>query len=303
MRLEHLKFFLEVSKTGSLRTAANNLYITQPALGSAISSLEKELGYPLFIRTHTGMQLTPYAMDTIPIVQTILANVDACNEIKRNYLTSSKNTITEALNIVTIPSIGTGILPKLISTFAQNYPYIKLVILEMNSTFAMNQLILGQCDLAFIVVLDEGDFCSDYTAELLWQEPLYAFMRKDNDLAKKRSISLKSLIDYPLAIMSYEQNDLSVDDELFSQYGNANIAFRTNNYHLLNNYVLNTDCIGLIHFAHTIEDFSNKLFSPDVAYIPIKGCPISKFIALYQKDNPKIKTIQLFIDELRQIIK
>lgn len=83
MRIEYLKFFLEVAKTGSLRTAANNLYITQPALGSAISSLEKELGYPLFIRTHTGMQLTPYAMDTIPIVQTILANVDACNEIKK----------------------------------------------------------------------------------------------------------------------------------------------------------------------------------------------------------------------------
>lgn len=303
MRTEQLKYFLEVTKTGSLRTAANNLYITQPALGSAISALEKELGYPLFIRTHAGMQLTPYAVDTIPIAQTILANIDACTEIKNNYLAANQNTIADSLNIVTIPSIGTGILPKLISSFAQNYPYIKLVILEMNSNFAMNQLILGQCDLAFIVVLDDGDFCSDYVAELLWQEPLYAFMRKDNVLAKKRSISLKSLIEHPIALMSYEQNDLSVGDELFSQYGNANIAFRTNNYHLLNNYVLSTDCIGLIHFAHIIENSVNHLFSPDVAYVPIKGCPISKFIALYQKDNPKIKMIQLFIKELRQIIK
>ena len=129
MRVEWLKFFLDIAKTGSLRASANNLYITQPALGSAITSLEKELGYPLFIRTRSGMQLTEQAVETIPLVQNILANLEACNEIKTNYLNSSPQTITGALNIVTIPTIGTGIMPDFISSFAQNYPDIELVII------------------------------------------------------------------------------------------------------------------------------------------------------------------------------
>ena len=71
MRVEWLKFFLDIAKTGSLRASANNLYITQPALGSAITSLEKELGYPLFTRTRSGMQLTEQAVATIPLVWSI----------------------------------------------------------------------------------------------------------------------------------------------------------------------------------------------------------------------------------------
>lgn len=303
MRIEWLKFFLDIAKTGSLRASANNLFITQPALGAAISSLEKELGYPLFIRTHAGMQLTTYAMDTIPLAQNILSNLDACNEIKRNYLNTNQNNMTGSLNIVTVPTIGTGIMPTLISSFAQDYPNIELVIMETNSTLGMTLVFSGQSDVGFLVIMDEEAFCEEYVSEFLWQEKLYAFMRKDNLLAKKQSVSLKTLRNFPLAIMSYEQNDFSVDEELFSDYGGApKIVFRSNSHKLLQNYVLSTDCVGLTHFAHIIEQDANKIFSSATAYIPVSNCPISKFIALYRKDNPKYPIIRLFIDALLQTV-
>ena len=304
MRTEWLKYFLDVAKTGSLRASADNLYITQPALGAAISSLEKELGYPLFIRSHSGMRLTPYGEKTIPHVQAILNSLESCNEIKTQFTHSVEKDVIGSLNIVTVPTIGTGIMPTMIARFAQKFPSIELTIIESNSAAGMEQVINGEYDIGFLVIATGHELSyDDFIAELLWEENLYAFMRKDNILAKKQSVSLKTLQKYPIAIMSYEKDDFSVDDSLFAPYGGAaNIVFRSNNHRLLQNYVLNSDCIGLTHFAHTNKEEANHLFSSAISFIPISNCPTSKFIAFYNKNNPKLSLIEIIIEFLRKTV-
>lgn len=304
MRIEWLKYFLDVAKTGSLRASANNLYITQPALGSAISSLEKELGYPLFIRSRSGMQLTPYGEKTIPYVRNIFSNLESCYEIKKQYAHFIEKDVIGSLNIVTVPTIGTGIMPSIIPEFAQKFPHIELTIIENNTTIGMNQVIEGIYDVGFLVIADgtENNY-PDFCVDLLWQENLYAFMRKDNVLAKKKSVSLKTLSKYPLAIMSYEQNDFSVKESLFDEQSQPlNIAFRSNNYKLLQNYVLNSDCIGLTHFAHTTKQEASHIFSTAITHAPISNYPPSNFIAFYNKNNPKLPLIKIIINFLRQTV-
>lgn len=58
MTFQQLQYFLEVGKTGSVSTAAKNLFVSSSSVSISISSLEKELGYPLFIRTQKGLTLT-----------------------------------------------------------------------------------------------------------------------------------------------------------------------------------------------------------------------------------------------------
>ena len=58
MRIEQLEYFLEIARTGSINRAAENLFLTQPGLSSAVKSLEKELGTTLLIRTSSGIDLT-----------------------------------------------------------------------------------------------------------------------------------------------------------------------------------------------------------------------------------------------------
>ena len=50
IRLEQLQYLLEISKSRSLTTAAEHLYMTQPALSRAIKALEDELGITLLHR-------------------------------------------------------------------------------------------------------------------------------------------------------------------------------------------------------------------------------------------------------------
>ena len=59
MTFQQLQYLLEVNKTGSMTKAADNLFVSYSSVSVAITNLEKELGYPLFIRSRKGLIPTP----------------------------------------------------------------------------------------------------------------------------------------------------------------------------------------------------------------------------------------------------
>ena len=60
MTSSEIKAFFEIIKSGSISAAADNLFVTQPALTRRIQTLESELGYSLFQRNkgQKSIQLT-----------------------------------------------------------------------------------------------------------------------------------------------------------------------------------------------------------------------------------------------------
>ena len=59
MNLQYLRYALEISRTGSISKAAENLSVAQPNLSRAVKELESALGISIFERTRTGMAVTP----------------------------------------------------------------------------------------------------------------------------------------------------------------------------------------------------------------------------------------------------
>ena len=57
MEIRKLECFLKVCETGSISGASEQLYISQQGISRIISSLEKELGTVLFIRSRQGVSL------------------------------------------------------------------------------------------------------------------------------------------------------------------------------------------------------------------------------------------------------
>ena len=55
MNISHLRYAVEVEKTGSITRAAENLYMGQPNLSKAIKELENSVGITLFRRTYHGL--------------------------------------------------------------------------------------------------------------------------------------------------------------------------------------------------------------------------------------------------------
>ena len=58
VNLDLYRVFYTVAKKGSLTKAAEELYISQPAVSQAVKQLENQLGVNLFNRTHRGVELS-----------------------------------------------------------------------------------------------------------------------------------------------------------------------------------------------------------------------------------------------------
>lgn len=65
MTFQQLQYLLEVSRTGSISGAAKNLFLAQSSVSEAISNLEEELGFPVFIRSKKGVIPTVQGAEVI----------------------------------------------------------------------------------------------------------------------------------------------------------------------------------------------------------------------------------------------
>ena len=59
MTLQQLRYVIEVADCRSITQAAQNLFITQPSLSSAVHELERETGTVIFSRSSRGVLVTP----------------------------------------------------------------------------------------------------------------------------------------------------------------------------------------------------------------------------------------------------
>ena len=55
MNTNHIAILLEVESCRSISKAAQNLYMSQPQVSNIIRNLEEENGFPIFVRTRSGV--------------------------------------------------------------------------------------------------------------------------------------------------------------------------------------------------------------------------------------------------------
>lgn len=80
----HLKYVVEIEKTGSISKAAENLYMSQPNLSKAIKELENTLGFAVFNRSSKGITTTVRGAEFVAHARRVLIQL---NEIERIFCT------------------------------------------------------------------------------------------------------------------------------------------------------------------------------------------------------------------------
>ena len=75
MKLIQLEYFCAVSRYHSITQAAQKLYVTQPAISSAIRELEKEFSINLFTRSKNHLTLTTEGEAFYQKASTLLATI------------------------------------------------------------------------------------------------------------------------------------------------------------------------------------------------------------------------------------
>lgn len=98
MEIYQLQSFITVAREKHLTRTAEKLNVSQPAVSAHIKALEEELGLPLFLRTPTGMQLTPGGELLCKKAQQILQQLDEFVRLGETLLNQPTGIVRIGLN-------------------------------------------------------------------------------------------------------------------------------------------------------------------------------------------------------------
>ena len=202
VNLELYRVFYTVAKCGSLTRAADELFISQPAVSQAIKQLEGQLGTPLFNRTHRGMELSDRGGKQIfDIVARALAELDEAE----NKLKEINSTATGTIRISASDTIFSYVVIDKIAEYHEKFPDVKINLINCITTETLDLLKNNKCDIAFLnLPVDDKDI--NLTSVIM---PLHdTFVANKNYAALAEDVQpLKSMHDYPLLML--DQNTVT----------------------------------------------------------------------------------------------
>lgn len=196
VNLELYKVFYTVAKCGSLTKAAQELFISQPAVSQAIKQLETQLGTPLFNRTHKGMDLSASGGKLIfkPVEEALKLIEQA-----ENRLTEMQITATGQIRIGATDSIFAHVIADKIAEYNEKYPAVRLELISSTSPYTVSQLKEGRCDVAFVnLPLEDDDV--NFHGTICHLNDIFVAGRKYNFLSDK-CLSIKDLQEYPMLMI------------------------------------------------------------------------------------------------------
>lgn len=141
-----LKVFRSVATLLSFTKAANELFISQPAISKHIQELEKEYGVQLFDRIGNRIQLTRAGQLMLDHACKI---IDAYQNLDFDMKKLTEKSGGE-LRIGASTTISQYVLPELIAEFRKHYPDIRLTLLSGNSHEIEDALAAGRIDLGMV---------------------------------------------------------------------------------------------------------------------------------------------------------
>ncbi|MBO5366511.1 MAG: LysR family transcriptional regulator, partial [Peptococcaceae bacterium] len=129
MRLEQIKYFIDTSKCLSITQAANINFISPQALSSALLNLEKELEYPLFVRSANKISLSPEGAIFLEYAKQIIQSYKDGISALEAYAQKDKS-FSGTIKIYSASNVSDLILPDAISYFSFRYPDINIKLVE-----------------------------------------------------------------------------------------------------------------------------------------------------------------------------
>ena len=179
------EIILSVSETHSISKTAEKLNYSQSAISQAIKSYEKELGFPLFKRSKSGMELMPNTEEILDSLHVICEQENRITRIASDLTSLDSGSI----RIGTIQSISYHWLPDILKRFRQQYPNIRFELTVDGFNPLKEKIRENKLDCIFVSEYSVPDlpFIPMGKDELMLVTP------KDHPLADKVAVSLQDV--------------------------------------------------------------------------------------------------------------
>jgi LysR family hydrogen peroxide-inducible transcriptional activator len=194
MTLQELRFIVALAREKHFHKASQACFVSQPTLSIAVQKLEKELNVTLFERHKNELRVTDVGKDIVERAKRILAEAD---EIKQ-LATLDKNHLHTPLKLGAIYTVGSYLLPELITTLNKLAPEMPIEIHEDFTVNLRNKLNSGELD---AILISLPFTATGIVTRELYREPFVVLMPSDHPLTKFKSISEDALSDYNVLML------------------------------------------------------------------------------------------------------
>lgn len=292
MRLEQLKYIIEIADTGSFTMASERLFIAQPSLSQAVAALEKELNVTLFSRSRTGAVPTQLGLQVISHARDVLRSV---GEIEK-LAASDYSKISTRVTIGSIPTLSTVMLPGVISSYRTVFPNVSLRIREQGTEKSIRDCQTGEVNLGLIAIHEKWSGNAELYFQPLMKGRLMAYVGPKSSLANKARITFRELLPFQLFLYG---NDFSLHRyclEQISQYGKPYVMSTTHNPESIKQFVMQTEAVG---FGPDLS-LKNDLYVKSGAIFPLEITDASEIqfgLITSRKRKPDV-AVDAFLKEI-----
>jgi DNA-binding transcriptional LysR family regulator len=203
MEIRQLRYFLLVAEEKSLLSASKRAYISHQALSKIIQGLEQEVGVMLFLRSRSGVELTPAGHKLLTGASEIVAQADKLTAEFERASSSAKSHLRLGVTYGLMELFSLN----LVSEFECAHPEWRLVFTEGTDKIIEQGVNDETLDVGCI-----SGLCNNNTLEhqLIAQSKTLLAMHCDNPLAKKRTVLLSDLADQAFLTASSDYNSHEV---------------------------------------------------------------------------------------------
>jgi LysR family transcriptional regulator, regulator of abg operon len=243
MRLEAIEQFIAVVDAGSIRGAARQLNMSQPALTRALQQLEEDLGVRLMLRSGRGASLTDAGV-------TFLARARVAESELRKAAQEARRSVDDGNRVLSIglSPVGASLfLPELVKILQRERPKTRIRIMEMTPSALLPLVRDEVMDLAITqrsrIKLDAG-----LTYKALAEIPMHIAVRPGHPLLKSSKSSLRDVVGASWLYMTAHD---STDDIVSRSFLEAGLpiplpALHCGSYFCALDLIAMTDMIGTL---------------------------------------------------------
>lgn len=204
MRTTQLEYFKSVARTLSFTRASEECHVAQPAISQQIKALEDELGFPLFVRSTKGVQLTAagraYYHDTLGVIDAL----DKSAKRARAIAEGSAGVLT-----VGVANSGQTAYFDALRGFMASYPEVELRLARSRSLTQLQELQDGAYDIMVTVAAADAHPSVSYAA--VETNELCIVASANHPLANAKGLSPYDLLSFPHVIADCEDDAIVYD--------------------------------------------------------------------------------------------
>ncbi len=296
VNLDLYRVFYTVAKSGSLTRAAEELYISQPAVSRSIKQIESQLGVTLFIRTHRGMQLSPNGGELI--FDEVERALNLLNDAE-NRIAEIKTSATGTIRIGASDTIFEYFLADKIVEFHERFPAVKFELLADITPDTVEKLKAEKCDVAFVNLPIENDPDLTLYGSCMRLNDIFIASDKFSEL-QGETVGMETLKKYPLILMEESTVSRKSLDNFLQSVGIAlSPSIEVGSWELMKRLVLRGMGIGVIPKEY-VEKHLNEgtLFQVQTD----TALPVRSVGMLLPKHKPASYALHAFTEQFRKEI-